>query len=92
MSAADELHVRRGRADTTGMDAITPARAFKWAWIPCAAVGGVLVLLGLVTVSEYGVAAGVILAAIWGPILGVVASVVTWAIRAVFTRLATVMR
>jgi hypothetical protein len=78
----------RGCADTRGMDAITPARAFKWSWIACAAVGGVLVLVGLVTVSEYGVAAGVILAAIWGPILGVVASALTWAIRVVFLRLA----
>ena len=54
-----------------------------------AAVGGVLVLVGLVTVSEYGVAAGVILAAIWGPILGVVASALTWGIRAVVLRFAT---
>jgi FtsH-binding integral membrane protein len=70
------------------MDTVTPAGAFKWAWIACATVGGVLVLLGLVTVSEYGVAAGFILAAIWGPILGIVASAVTWAIRAVIVRLA----
>jgi hypothetical protein len=76
----------RHRADTRRMDAVTPARAFKWSWIACAAVGGVLVLLGLVTVNEYGVFAGVILAAIWGPILGVVASALTWAIRAVVSR------
>jgi hypothetical protein len=42
------------------------------------------VLVGLVSVSEYGVAAGAILAGIWGPIVGALASVLTWAIRAVF--------
>jgi hypothetical protein len=75
-------------ADTRGMDAVTPTRAFKWSWIACAVVGGVLALLGLVTVNEYGVAAGFILAAIWGPILGAVASAATWAIRTLIRRVA----
>ena len=65
------------------MDSITPGRAFKWSWIACATLGGVLVLLGVVSVSEYGVAAGVILAVIWGPIIGLLASGVTWGIRRV---------
>ena len=76
----------RGRADTGGMDAISPGRAFKWAWIACAAVGGVLALVSVVAVSEYGVAAGLILAGVWGPILGVTASAVTWVVRAVIAR------
>ena len=82
------LMAGRWCADKRGMDAITPARAFKWSFDRLAAVGGVLVLVGLVTVSEYGVAGGVILAAIWGPILGVVASALTWGIRAVVLRFA----
>ena len=70
------------------MDPITPARAFKWAWIASAATGGILAIVGVVSASEYGVAAGVLLAVVWGPMLGVVASALTWAIRAAVTRLA----
>lgn len=76
------------------MDAITPARAFKWSWIACAAIGAIVGIGGIVGIiagasgSEYGVAAGMILAIIWGPILGVVALAVTWAIRAIVIRLA----
>ncbi len=70
------------------MDAITSARAFKWAWIASAATGGILAIVGVASASEYGVAAGVLLAVVWGPILGVVASALTWAIRAAVTRLA----
>jgi uncharacterized membrane protein YdcZ (DUF606 family) len=65
------------------MASITPGRAFKWAWIACAAIGAVLVLISVVSASEYGVAAGVILAVVWGPIIGLLASGLTWGIHKV---------
>ncbi len=65
---------------------MTPGRAFKWGWIACASVGAALVALGVASVSEYGVAAGLFLAVVWGPIIGLLASGVAWGIRLAVVR------
>ena len=43
-------------------------------WAACASIGAALVALGVASVSEYGVAAGLFLAVVWGPIMGLLAS------------------
>jgi len=54
------LMCRVEQADMGSMASMTPWLAFRWTWIACAGFGGVLVLLGVLSGSEYGVAAGVI--------------------------------
>lgn len=75
------LMCRVEQADMGSMASMTPWLAFRWTWIACAGFGGVLVLLGVLSGSEYGVAAGVILAVVWGPAIGSLASALTWGIR-----------
>ena len=55
-------------------------------WAACASIGAAPVVLGVASVSEYGVAAGLFLAVVWGPIMGLLASGVTWGIRLAVVR------
>jgi phosphate/sulfate permease len=68
------------------MERVTPSRAFAAVCCLCGIIGAGLAFLGLATVNAYGVAAGAILALIWGPLLGLLGAFLAWGVRRLVLR------